>query len=243
MGNLDMELPNKFRIGWWAAIFAVVTWYLYVRYPELVVGKESVADVVVFLAWICIGLLPLVSEVTLFGITLKRKIDEVEKKLSAQITSLESEIHNTVAASSIANPSVTVNMPQSDSQLRGLEKVFSEVLRNEMSSLGITKTSTAESSFELPKDVEYLVSVRINIEKEIRRIFTETMPDQNRYTSVAAMTKLLANREIITRNLSNAILEVYRTCSGAAHGEAVTEAQKSFVMDLAPEMIITLRAM
>lgn len=237
-----MELPNWFRIAWWVAIFATVTWYLHHRYPELIAGNETVSDVIVFLVWICLGLLPIVNEVNLFGVHLKKKIDEVEKNLSTQISSLRLELQNTVAISSNVNPHVTVNMPQPDSQIPQIEQMVRQVLEREMQNRGISGESEDVEVIELPENVGYLVSVRMRLEQEIRRIFLRTFPEQNRYTSVTAMTRVLANREIITHQLANAILEVYRACSGAVHGEEVTQSQLSFVQDVALEMITTLRA-
>jgi hypothetical protein len=39
-----MRLPNWFKIAWWAPLNALLTYFLFLRYPDLVVGKDSGAS-------------------------------------------------------------------------------------------------------------------------------------------------------------------------------------------------------
>ena len=111
-----MKLPNWFRIIWWGLLLIVVSLYLFKRYPELILGKSAPVDVVVFLVWIALWLLPIVSELNLFGIKLKKEVEAIHKDLSNRIDTLRNELHNTIDIRSQVNPQFTLQMPAPDAQ-------------------------------------------------------------------------------------------------------------------------------
>ena len=116
-------------------------------------------------------------------------------------------------------------------------------MQNAMDQYGIQRTSV-QPEVSVSETENYLFGVRHNIERELRRIYTQRFPDDNRrrYTSVISISRVLTNYEVLNPDLANAIREVYRACSAAIHGEEVTEAQVGFVRDVAPELLSTLRA-
>jgi len=238
-----MKLPNWFRIIWWGLLLIVVSLHLFKRYPEFILGKSAPVDVIVFLVWIALWLLPIVSELNLFGIKLKKEVEAIHKDLSNRIDTLRNELHNTIDIRSEVNPQFTLQMPAPDAQLPRIGEQVRSAVQNAMDQYGIQRT-TVQPEIAVSETENYLFGVRHNIERELRRIYTQRFPDDNRrrYTSVIAISRALTNYEVLNPDLANAIREVYRACSAAIHGEEVTEAQVGFIRDVAPVLLSTLRA-
>jgi hypothetical protein len=91
-----VKLPNWFKIAWWLLLTALITAFLWQRYPSLVAGQAAPADIVVLVVWIALLLAPLFSEISLLGITLKQQIDELKGFVSSQVSEVKSEVRNAV---------------------------------------------------------------------------------------------------------------------------------------------------
>lgn len=156
---------------------------------------------------------------------------------------LRNELQNTIDIRSQFNPQFTLQMPAPDGQLPHIEEQVRSAVQNAMNQYGIQRT-TVESEVSVSETENYLFGVRHNIERELRRIYGQRFPDDNRrrYTSVVSISRVLTNYEVLSPDLANAIREVYRACSAAIHSEEVTDAQVGFVRDVAAELISTLRA-
>jgi hypothetical protein len=55
---MSMKLPNWFKVIWWFALSALISMYLFTRYPELAKGHAVPADIFVFLVWTALLLAP-----------------------------------------------------------------------------------------------------------------------------------------------------------------------------------------
>lgn len=64
-----MKLPNRFRILWWALLLSALSVFLYTRLEQFSKGMANVADIVAFLVWVALWLLPLFEELSFFGMT------------------------------------------------------------------------------------------------------------------------------------------------------------------------------
>lgn len=87
-----MKVPNWFRIVWWAVLLVLIGSILYARRDDLLTGHAVPADVLIFLVWVGLFLMPLFQEVNLFGLKLKQEIQELKK----EVTNLRTEFRNTV---------------------------------------------------------------------------------------------------------------------------------------------------
>ncbi len=240
--NQAMKLPNWFRIAWWLLLTSLLSAFLYKRYPDLVAGSASVADVIVFLIWIALLLAPLFNEVSLLGITLKQQIEEFKNSVSTQIA----DLRTTVDVRSSINQQFTMPLPASDAKLPEIEAMLKKTLTDILSEQGREQGKAATVS--APDDVVQLFAARYSIEKELRRIaegrqlFSGIASLLPRSLPVSRLSTMLVEAEVIDRRLSSAIREVYAVCSPAIHGEPVSEAQLSFVKDVAPGLISALQA-
>lgn len=91
-----MKFPNWFRISWWVLLSVTVSFFLYKRHPQLISGNATSADIFIFLIWVVLLLLPLFEELSLFGITFKKEVEELKSDFSSKIENLKAEIKNTI---------------------------------------------------------------------------------------------------------------------------------------------------
>jgi len=91
-----MKLPNWFKILWWIALLFIVTVFLYNRYPVLIKGDATTADIFIFLIWVALCLLPLFEELSFFGITFKKEVEKLKSDITAQFDTLKADIKNTI---------------------------------------------------------------------------------------------------------------------------------------------------
>lgn len=235
-----MQLPNWFKIAWWATLTALLSYFLFLRYPDLVAGQAAPADIAVFVIWVGLLLAPLFSEVSLLGFTLKQQMDELKGFISTQVTDLRNAVD--------VRTSITqqFTLPANDAKLPDIEAMVKTALAAQMSAQG--KTAIQPANLAAPADVSLLFTARYNIERELRRIAEGRQVVSGiaslvqRPPTISQLTRFLTQAELIEPSLANAIREVYSVCSPAIHGEQVTEAQVSFVRDVAPDLVATLRA-
>lgn len=233
-------MPNWLLLVWWGLALAGMLLFLSARLPELEVGKATLPDVVVFLVLIALWVLPLVSEVDVLGVKLRREVQAVREELKGEIRELKNmvEVRNNVSAQFYnGHPP-----PPSDQEIPRLREQLREVISEALGETQFGRPRVQHAELDVPSDAEYLFQVRYSLEKELRRVYKRRVSDpKERYTSVIAMARMLVHTEELTPQLAGAIKEVYSACSAAIHGEDVTESQVAFVRDLAPELVSILR--
>jgi hypothetical protein len=160
-----IRFANWFRVAWWIVLCAAVTLILRARLGAISGGSAVPADVFVFLIWVALLLVPVFSEISFFGISLKQEI----KDLSDQVTRLQTEIRNSVDVRAQINP-VFYAAPPADSQLPALEQRLKAMLAEVLREAGVERVAPTAPSDELPAGVEFLFKARYQLEQELRRI-------------------------------------------------------------------------
>src|ERR1700739_1430096 len=174
-----MILPNWLKVAWWLGTLVVLTGFLWSRRPDLLAGKGTPFDIMAFVLWICLMLVPIFSEIKVFGFEFSQKIDELEKHIDKQVATLSAEVRNTVDLKTEINPHFTFSTPPPDSQLPRLEEDIRKILAHELGALGVAPVAVKPHADILPdEDSIYLFSVRRAIDKELRRICLEKFGDE-----------------------------------------------------------------
>jgi hypothetical protein len=184
-------------------------------------------------------LVPVFSEVTLFGITLKQQIRE----LSEQVSGIQNDIRNTIDIRNQFSPVLQIPLPPPDSSLPDIEQRLRKVLQDVLRNQGIDQ-APAYQKFDIPDNVTYLFTARFEIEKELRRIWRQRAPQEEARRALPAfqVAQSLVSAGIIDPRVAIAIREVYSVASPAIHGQPVTKNQVDFVKDVAPQLLATLKA-
>jgi hypothetical protein len=98
---------------------------------------------------------------------------------------------------------------------------------------------------DVPGDAVDLFKIRYQVDREIRRIWERRMGGGHfaRPHNVGHMLSDLANEGYVDFRLVGAIRDLYAVASAAIHGQPVSDAQRTFVADLAPGLLATLRSL
>lgn len=116
-----MQLPNWFKVVWWVGLSGVVSAYLIARCPDLLTSRAAPADIIVFLVWVALLVVPIFQEVELFGLRFKQEVQKLKEELKTEIHSVRAELRNAVDVRTTFNPQITIPAPPPDSQLPDLE--------------------------------------------------------------------------------------------------------------------------
>lgn len=239
-----MKLPNWARIIWWLVITGSLTFFLRSRLPDLLDGNANAADIAVFGVWMALLLAPLFSEVTLLGVTLKSEIQELKSTVATQLHEIRGEVRNAVDVRATFSPQFHIPAPVADAQLPQLEERIKAAVAGALDAQGL-KEQPKQPALAVDDDVAFLFATRYHIETELRRLAAgrELSASTRRHIPTFQLVRHLSESEILPPDLGNAIREVYAVCSPAIHGQDVTEAQLSFVKDVGPQLVATLRTL
>ena len=238
-----MQLPNKFKIGWWIFLTLLLTAFLLLSYGSIASGHLSAVDDVAFIVWVGLLLAPLFSEISLFGVKLKQSIDELKSFVSTQVADIRSDVRNAVDIRTTFSPNFYVPAPPPDAQLPDLETRIKDALSSVLASHGVQQRAPMSTNVSVSDEVISLFSLRYSIESELRRLARnrDLLPQEGRRRSIFEPLRALIDEGTIEPQLYHAIRDVYAVCSPAIHGEPVTDKQVSFAKDVGPELVAILR--
>jgi hypothetical protein len=239
-----LKTANWFKILWWVVLLLGFGALLTKRYNDLVEGKSFAGDVLVLVVWLALLLLPLFREVSFFGMTFKRELEELKKDVKAEVASVRAEIRNSVDIRAQISPNIVFPPPPPDSQLPAIEKRIQASLEEMLRNHNTRPASVSEEALVVPSDADVLFRARYNIERELRRIWEQHTQgtQEGRFVPTLRIAQSLAEWELINGEIARAIREVWQAASPAIHGQSVTQAKVAFVRDVAPRLVVTLKA-
>ena len=231
-----MKLPNSVRIVWWVLLVGFFAYLLSQRYDSITSGTATAMDIVIFLILIALLAIPLFQEVSIFGVSFKKEIENLKTEFEKQIISLKSVIQSTI--------NIYPPIPPSDSELPSIEERIKPILEQTLKELGVEKPVPITEETRVPDATQFLFSVRYAIENELRRIFNVRWEPlvKERYLSVPQMLRELYDLRKVNPQIHDAIREVNAICSSSIHGKAVSEKAVNFVRDVVPGLLASLRA-
>ena len=240
-----MKLPNWFKISWWILLLGITGTILYYRVNAIISGKSVPIDILVFLIFIVLMLVPIFSEIELFGIKLKKEIEELKKDISIKFGDIKNEIRN--------NQTQTFNAtikgfgpPPPDNKLPELEKEIDRIVSEKLEKIGAPPELKLKGRIHVPDNNILMFKVRYNIENELRRIWEQRFLDNEneinrRYQPVIKIIQDLTKYELIDKNFYYILKEIISICNYAIHGEKVTDKQVKFVSKNAKQVLDYLR--
>jgi len=230
-----VKLPLWAKWIWWLGLVGITSFVLWKRLELTASGGSTAFDCVVFVVWVALLLAPIFSEVKIWGVELTQEIEEVKRDISQQIQAVRADVRNSINFH--ATFSNTVPGPPPDSQLPLIRDEVDRALDARMTGM---KVSPQAKEPQVPPDIQYMISVRYNIEREVRRI-TEGLLDQRPKVQIRRLVEILADTGSIQPEMKHAIMDVYRVCSPAVHGDQVSKEQLYFVQDVAPRLLAVLQ--
>lgn len=226
-----MKLPNWFKILWWLLLLALALYYLIIRFPYFTLGESIPLDILITLLFFALMLVPIFSEITLFGITLKREIKELKEEVTTKLAEIRTDIKNT-QSQTVHTTIHGFGPPPPDTRLPELEREIDRIVKARLQQH--QPAFPPPTDFVVPQDHLELFSIRYKIESELRRIWsrrfaTEGMNDRSRHQPLIRLLQDLNKAQIIDDNFSGILREVLSICNYAIHGEKVSDHQVDFV--------------
>ena len=237
-----MKLPSWLKTIWWFLLVIAFAYLVYQRYDDPMSGNSSTADIIILIILFALLIIPLFKEVSIFGVSFKKEIDNLKSEFKEQIINLRSDIH-TINMTGISQH-ITVGTQSSDSELKDLEKNVIPIIEKALEEQGKEKPVPALEELDVLNNTVFLFKVRYVIDKELMRIINSwwAPPEERRYQSTLQRAISLSNRGIIVPAAIDSIREIYAICSQAIHGVEVSEASVKFVKDMLSPLLPYLKS-
>jgi hypothetical protein len=213
---------------------------VYLRRSSIFSNNPTNIDVLLLSLACVLIIVPLVKEISLGGITLKAELENTKKELTEKLSQFRNEIVSSIAISPTFNVG---SLPLQDKAITNLTSTFEKTVNDAFQKYSEKKQAKHIDLKEIDSSTQFLFATRYNIEKELRRIWSnrESEKESKWPVTVQYITERLSRSGVIPENFHGAVREVYNICSPAIHGEAVSSAQVKFVKMLSSKIISTLK--
>jgi hypothetical protein len=236
-----MKFPNWFKIVWWIILIGLSGYILIKRFHAITEGNAVPLDIFILLIFIALMLVPIFSEISLFGIKFKKEMEGLKTDLNIKFGELKNEIR--VSQNQTFNATFQgFGPPPPDNKLPELEINIEKIIRAKLTEQGFPETRKIYGRIDVPDDNLNLFKVRYNIEKELKRIWDARYNEENlefryKYQPVLKIIQDLTKFEIIDKDFYGILREILSICNYAIHGEKVTDNQIHFVTKNAKEIL------
>ncbi|TGN18853.1 hypothetical protein [Leptospira idonii] len=235
-----MKFSNWFKIIWWVILLIILALILSTRINSIINGSSVPADILIFLIFIALMLVPIYSEIEFFGIKFKQELEDLKNHLDLKISDIKNDFRNQQSQSLTTNFN-SFGPPPPDISLPQLTEEIERIVRTRLTELGTHQEGETNLQIEVPENNLQLFKIRFNIESELRRIwiqrFNKESNDNVRYHSLVKIMSELTKYEILDKSFYGILREILSICNYAVHGETVSENQASFVTSNAQEII------
>lgn len=241
-----MKLPNWFKILWWIILLIFTGIILYTRYDAITTGQSVPADIFIFLIFIVLMLVPIFSEIELFGIKLKKEIENLKDDINIKFGDIKNEIRNS-QTQTVNTTFQGFGPPPPDNKLPELENKILRIVNTKLQELGVQPETKLAGSIDVPDNNMLMFQVRYNIENELRKIYKQRFNKKDldyKYRpnqSASIILQDLTRYGIIENNFFLILWDVLSICNYAIHGRSVTDDKVSFVRKNARRVIDYLK--
>ena len=242
-----MKFPDKFRVIWWIIVSSSVFILLVIRRDNVFSSQPTYLDIGLITIFLALLLLPLYSEISLFGMSIKQKIEksneEVIKHISNQIMLFRSEIQSTISNINHITQNVFPSQPSSDQILN--EEIENIKSRQKAWLSGKEKYNNKEDQilkFDIKDEVLLAFKIRYLIEQELNRIWFYFFPNPPR-PGLSLISKLgnLHRFGPISEDEALQIKEIISITNKAIHGDSISEVQYNYLREVAPIILDYLK--
>lgn len=232
---------------WWIVVLLATVYLILIRWNSITSDEPTSFDLGLFSLAVVLILLPFISEISAFGFTVKKQIEEAKKELRQDIRDevqfLRNEISIGITNRLISNIffQASIPYPPPDSALPNLREQIAEIVQQFLKERGIRGTPQP-SAEAVPPDAIFAFQQRYLIEKEIKRLWNTRIHygDFERYPPFGRMVDDLVRHELITPSLGASLREVFAVASSIIHGDAPSQEKIDFLRDVTPRIIATL---
>jgi hypothetical protein len=240
-----MKFSENFKRGWWIVSIVTIVLLLIIRWKSILSTDVTTLDLGLLTILGVLFLVPIFSEMTIWGLTVKQQLDEAKKEIRNDIKeqniNLRAELHNAISVNSQITPQFNLYPAPPRDEL--LNTIKAEI-KSSLSELNIgSENVSADAQVTIPKlsdEITTAFSSRYLLEREVRRIWEDTFLENSPRKSMVPLLNDLIKAGVIPPQVSNSITEVSRIASPAIHGEPTSKEQSDFLKDIVPPLLSTL---
>lgn len=244
-------LRKHWKRLYWIGLVAFLSYLVATRFSSIVSGNPTSMDIIIFIIWVALIVVPLFREVNIFGVGWKSEIQSLRNDFRGEILNLRSEIQNTINF----RQQIVVGQPPSDAEIPIIEERIKPTLEQTRKELDIKGSVSVAKETKVPTDTQFLFSIRYTIENELKRLWDFVVKERHILTeyeitrsgvlfprSIHQIVGKLADVDLIDYKFRDLIQDIYAICSSAIHGGEVTDVKADFVRKLAPIVIAYLKS-
>lgn len=268
MNCLKRNYVKIVKTIWLILLLYICGLYIKTNYNRMITGMIHL-DYIIILLSIVLVLMPLVSEIDLWGLKVKREIQRVEKELNKEIIYLHKQMMNVET-----NNSQSINL----GYLPSLEVINTddnkkhEIINNKVLMENKEETKDKNDSFDYKEKYEKLlkesIATRLQLESDLldkRKDIEEAIEDKKRLffletrivlhneiqrivspvTGIGENTmkglKIIEQFNLIDSKDSNIIRTIYNMCNRSVHGEIISLDYYRYAKDNLPDILEKLK--
>ena len=232
--DANKKKSNRFslKVFWYIVLLCAGTAYVVLNRKAIYQLDKMNAVNVIFIVWLVVLILPLFSEIELFGIKLKKEVEKVKEDVSdskKEIKDVKDQLIDLKISNSV---SAVVNvamqpLPPAES-LSGYSRSYSP---------GAVRTASAEEQGEGILGISFQSAVLSQIKTGFEKNLSEICRMSGAAEGTAAdMLAGLKNRELIDSSELSLLSLVFQIALRGFYGEEIREEYFIFVRDALPEV-------
>ena len=223
---MTAKFPNWFRLTWWFLFFIGFFILVVNRFDKLVTNQFTPFDVFIFLIWLILALFPIISEISFFGIKVKKEVEELKKAMDINFLSIRTDISNKIKLSNTIN-----NYPSPDNELKEIQEKYEKQENN-------TVTKKEQFAISVPDINIYLFKLSFTLEREIKRIlFNYSGGYEIVCYDINTLLSDLYSYSLITKDDVYTIRELWSLCNLGIHNNPLTPIQQDFAKEVGEKII------
>lgn len=222
------------KVIWWIILLIVSSIYIFSNYDRLIITPTTI-DIIILLALLIILFMPLVSEVSMFGMSIKKEIENTKNEMKNEFKELKYEIKEYTLSNSFRSD---INIGIGQDSLPPKESIKDDINKVESNLIEVVDKKNEDDiygKFTLSEDQLYLYKVKYTIEKYLNNIIIKL--NINGCRGINTMINVLAKNETIDIITVEYIRKVSSICNRGIHGEIVDNEYITYVKNIFPVIV------
>jgi hypothetical protein len=210
---------------WYIMLLVCSTIYVFYHKTEIRQFKDLDAQNLVFILWLILLLMPLFSEMELFGIKLKKEVEKAKSEIKENIADLRLQLMDLKITNSVTN-SIIISNPLATK----------DKLNEMLNEIGVsTSKLDYKVEFDVPEQSTYLFKVKLSLEKALLYICEKTgYEGDNQYRH---LINHLGRIGILSTDSMKIIIQIQRIANRGIHGEILSTDYIDFVEKAFPQIL------
>lgn len=224
---MDDKVLFWLRKTWWAALLILGSIYLWDNYSTIST-KPTSFDVVVMLSTLVLAFMPIVSEISAFGMSIKKELVDTKKEIKNQVAGIRTDIFSlAISNANIANQSVVVN----NNEAVPMKEEVQLTIKQSTASMENTSELKSEidliNEFPITEKQIFLYQARYALEQKIGQIaqITGIKPMQ----SLVKTATIIRHNGFLSSHADMLINKVSSICNRGIHGEVVDDEYLEYI--------------